>query len=61
MSIPFIKDKKEPEKGIFKQRKKTKKDKLQKPQKPKKNRKGVFDIRLKQYFDKVFGETGIDD
>ena len=36
MSIPFIKDKKEPEKVILKQRKKTKKDKLQKPQKPKK-------------------------
>ena len=36
MSIPFIKDKKETEKGILKQRKKTKKDKLQKPQKPKK-------------------------
>ena len=36
MSIPFIKDKKEPEKDILKQRKKTKKDKLQKPQKPKK-------------------------
>ena len=36
MSIPFIKDKKEPEKGILKQRKKTKKDKLQNPQKPKK-------------------------
>ena len=35
--------------------------KEEKPQKPKKNRKGVFDIRLKQYFDKVFGETGIDD
>lgn len=36
MSIPFIKDKKEPEKCILKQRKKSKKDKLQKPQKPRK-------------------------
>ena len=36
MSIPFIKDKKEPEKGVFKQRKKTKKEKDQKSRKAKK-------------------------